>query len=97
MSDRWEEDRKARGWRKVATGIWLYGGTVPYSIDVWAKPASESYSRYDDDEQLDESRPIPETKDGFLYSTWPGQGEFLTVEDAKASADAQPGGPVKWA
>jgi hypothetical protein len=96
MINWWETDRKARGWRKVVTGTWFYDGTVPNPIAVWAKPASESYSRYDEDDELDEHNPIPETRDGFLYCTVPGQGEFLTVEEAKASADAQPWGPVRW-
>lgn len=96
MSDNWEEDRKARGWRKVATGSWYYDRTVPKPIAIWAKPASQSETRYDDDDQLEESRPIPETSDGFLYCSVPGKGEFLTVDEAKASADAQPWGPVKW-
>lgn len=38
MSNHWEEDRRARGWRKVATGTWLYDRTVP-TIAIWAKPA----------------------------------------------------------
>jgi hypothetical protein len=92
----WETDRKARGWRKVATGTWFYDKTIPKPIAVWAKPASEASSRYDEDDKLDESRPIPETRDGFLYVTRPGRGEFLTLEEAKASADAQPWGPVAW-
>jgi hypothetical protein len=97
MSSSWEADREANGWRKVATGTWFYDRTVPKPITVWAKPASRSFSRYDDDDQLVESRPIPETKDGFLYSCQPGRGEeFLTIEEAKASADAEPWGPVAW-
>jgi hypothetical protein len=85
------------GWRKVATGSWLYDGLAPKPITLWAKPAHLSSSRFDDDDQLDETRPIPETKDGFLYCCqYGGRGEFLTVEDAKAEADAQPWAPVKW-
>jgi hypothetical protein len=95
MTD-WVTILRERGWREVATGTWLYSGSVPYPITVWAKPASESYSRYDWDDQLDESRPIPETRDGFLYCTLPGQGEYLTIDDAKTSADSQPWGPVTW-
>jgi len=53
-------------------------------------------SRYDDDDELDESRPIPDTKDGLLYYCWPGRGEHLTIEDAKKHADAEPWGPVIW-
>jgi hypothetical protein len=96
MSNWWEEQRKARGWRKVATGTWFYDGSVPKPIAVWAKPCSDSSSRYDEDDQFDASKPVPETRDGFLYCTVPGNGEFLTVEEAKASADGEPWGPVKW-
>jgi hypothetical protein len=81
----------------VATGTWFYGRSVPERISVYAKPARFAGSRYDDDDQLDESRPIPETNDGFLYYCSLGRcGEHLTVEDAKAWADAQPWGPVTW-
>jgi hypothetical protein len=53
--------------RVVAEGAWLYDGTVPQHIAIYAKPARFADTRYDDDDQLDESRPIPKTKDGFLY------------------------------
>ncbi|MEW6435540.1 MAG: hypothetical protein AB1508_00050 [Pseudomonadota bacterium] len=96
MIDRHEAWAQARGWRKIVSGIWFYDGIVPRPITIWAKPASDSSTRYDDDDQLDPARPIPVTKDGFLYCSVPGHGEFLTVEEAKANADAQPWGPVKW-
>ena len=81
----------------VATGTWLYDRTAPQRIAIYAKPARFASSRYDDDDELDESRPIPDTKDGFLYYCRPGwSGDHLTIEDAKASADAQPWGPVTW-
>lgn len=92
----WEEQIIALGWLKVATGTWFYDGTVPKATVIWAKPAKHSSTRYDDDERLDESRPIPETKDGFLYCLEWGGPEFLTIEEAKACADAKPWGPVKW-
>ena len=88
---------EARGRRKVATGTWLYDGTIPTEIAVWAKPARLAGSRFDEDDNFIEASPIPETKDGFLYSCWPGgHGEYLTIEDAKAAADAEPWGPIKW-
>lgn len=87
---------QGRGWRKVATGIWFYDGTVPKPIAIWAKPASDSYTRYNEDDELEESSPIPQTKDGLLYCAVPGRGEFMSVEEAKANADAQPWGPIKW-
>jgi hypothetical protein len=86
-----------RGWRRVATGTWLYDRTIPKPVSVWAKPAHLASSRFDEDDQLDESQPIPRTKDGFLYCCWPaGCGEHLTVDEAKAAADAMPWGPVTW-
>jgi hypothetical protein len=88
---------KQRGWRRVATGTWFYDQTVPMPISVWAKPPRDASSRFDEDDQLDEGRPIPETKDGFLYCCWPGNcGEHLSVEEARVAANAQPWGPVKW-
>jgi hypothetical protein len=88
---------EAYGWRKIATGTWFYDRTVPMEIAVWAKPACLASSRFDEDDQLIESRPIPETKAGFLYFCWPGEsGEYMTVEEAKGEADTQPWGPVMW-
>jgi hypothetical protein len=85
------------GWRKVATGIWFYDRTVRMEVAVWAKPASLASSRFDEDDQLIEASPIPETKDGFLYFHMPGRfSEHMTIEEAKAAADAEPWGPVQW-
>ena len=59
-----EDFRIAKGWRKIATGHWLYDGIIPKQIALWAKPASESFTRYnDEDQELDESRPIPASFD----------------------------------
>ena len=82
----------------VANGTWLYDRQVPRPISIMRKSARWAYSRYDwKTDQTDESRPIPETKDGFLYFCSEGKsGEHLAVEDAKAWADAQLWGPVKW-
>ena len=88
----WEQ----RGYRKVATGIWHYDRSVPMKIEVWAKPARFAYARFDEEDHLIESGPIPDTKDGFLYFSLPGSGEYLTIEEAKTAADAQPWGPIKW-
>ena len=85
-----------RGRRKVATGIWFYDQTVPMEIAVWAKPACQASSRFDEDDHLVDTSPMPETHDGFLYFCWPGRGEYLTIEEAKRAADAEPWGPVKW-
>ena len=85
----------------VATGIWYYDGCVPRPIVVYRKEARFASSRFDydtdDEPAVDESRPIPPTRDGYLYYCLPGNsGEHLSVEEVKAWADAQPWGPVKW-
>jgi hypothetical protein len=83
--------------RVVATGKWLYGGTVPTQVAIFAKPAEFAYSRFEEDEELNKSAPVPETLDGFLYQASLGDcGEHQTLAEAKAWADAQPWGPVKW-
>jgi hypothetical protein len=71
--------------------------TVPVRVAIHAKKARFAFSRYDDEEQLDETRPIPHNIDGYLYYFWPGRcAEHLTIEDAKAAADGQSWGPVEW-
>lgn len=80
----------------VATGTWLYDGIIAMPICVRSKPAHLHSSRYDGDDELDDSRPIPVTANGLVYTCYPGGGEGLTLEEAKASADAQPWGPVSW-
>jgi hypothetical protein len=83
----------------VATGTWLYDRTAPRPISIMRKPATMADSRFDWETtgQVDESRPVPETKDGFLYFCSLGRsGEYLDIESAKAWADAQPWGPVSW-
>lgn len=61
-----------------------------------AKPVHLASSRFDEEEHLLETSPIPEHKDGFLYFYSPGRfREYLTIEEAKA-ADAELWGPIKW-
>ncbi|MGJ4883013.1 hypothetical protein [Bradyrhizobium sp. HKCCYLRH1065] len=86
---------------KVAEGTWYYDGSVPRRIAIYKKEARLASSRFnrdtDDEPSIDESRPIPETKDGFLYYCLLGNsGEHLSLAEAKAWADAQPWGPVNW-
>jgi len=38
--------------RTVARGAWLYGGTVPYCIEIHARPARFALSRFDEDDRL---------------------------------------------
>jgi hypothetical protein len=80
----------------VATGTWYYDRAVPKRITIYAKAARFAGSRYDDDDQLDDTRPIPDTPDGLVYFCSPGGGEGRTLTEAKAWADSQPWGPVRW-
>ena len=80
----------------VATGTWFYDRTVPRKIEVRAKDARFSSTRYNDDERLDENRPIPTTPDGLVYFCVPGGCEGKTLDEAKKLVDGQPWGPVKW-
>jgi hypothetical protein len=82
----------------VLTGTWLYDKQVPRQISILRKQPKYADSRYDwEANQWDESAPIPDTADGFLYYCSVGNsGEYLSVRDAKAWADAQPWGPVIW-
>jgi hypothetical protein len=61
-----------RDLRVVAVGTWLYDGSVPRKIELLARPAEFSSSRWIEDEQtgefvLDESTPVPQTDDGLVY------------------------------
>ena len=97
MNQRIDVELEGRGWRKIATGTWYYDRIVPMPISVWTKPPHLASSRYDEDDRLDENAPIPATVDGFLYCCTPNAGgDHQTVEAAKAAADTQPWGPVRW-
>jgi len=83
--------------KTVAVGTYLYDKSIPRRVEIHARPAKYSAGRWIDEDQLDETAPIPETPDGYLYSCFPADsGEHPTLERAKAWADAQPWGPVKW-
>jgi len=90
------------GFTVVATGTWFYDGSVTKQIELLARPVANASSRYVVHEEtgefvLDESAPIPQTADGFVYYIDATQGgEFLSIEDAVAWADSQAWGPVKW-
>ncbi|MES2526721.1 MAG: hypothetical protein V4598_06520 [Bdellovibrionota bacterium] len=82
--------------RIVATGTWFYDKTVPMNIKIYSTPAMYSSTRYNEDGELEESRPIPVSPNGLIYKLVPGGGEEDTLEKAKAWADSQPWGPCKW-
>jgi hypothetical protein len=46
---------------------------LPSPLPIYAKPVRFASSRYGDDDKLDERRPIPDRKNGFLYYFWPGR------------------------
>ena len=79
----------------VISGIWLYDGSLPRRIDIYALPAEFAGSRYDEDDKLDPNTPIPQAPDGNVYRTTCG-GERPTLHEIMAWADAQPWGPVSW-
>ncbi len=86
---------------KVAEGTWYYDGNIPKRIAAYRKEARLASSRFDrntdQEPSIDESRPIPETKDGFLYyCLLTNSGEHQSLEELKAWANSQPWGPVKW-
>lgn len=86
---------------KVAEGTWYYDGKIPRRIAAYRKEARLASSRFDRsidrEPSLDESQPIPETKDGFLYyCLLTNSGEHLSLAELKAWANSQPWGPVKW-
>src|SRR4051794_41022729 len=90
------------GYIVVAVGTWMYDGTVPREVQLLARPARFSASRWVENQQngrfeVDENTPIPTTSDGYVYYVGAtGGSEFLSLAEAIAWADRQPWGPVKW-
>lgn len=79
----------------VATGTWYYDKTIPKRIVVYTVPAEFCWARYNDEDELEESRPVPVTPDGLVYKTDCG-GEKFTLKEIKLWADTQPWGPCEW-
>ena len=85
------------GDRVVATGTWLYGGVAPRKVKIIARDPKFAYTRWDEDDELINDAPIPETRDGSIYVLSLGSYQFfLTLEEAKAHANAQPWAPIEW-
>jgi hypothetical protein len=86
-------------WREVAAGTWMYGGSVPMKVKIFAVPAELSATRYvegpDGIEQIDPALPIPMAPDGWVYRVDTGP-EFPTLTEATAWLDGQPYGPISW-
>ena len=59
----------------VAAGTWYYDGLIPHRVEIHRFPARLSASRLADEAEnisdYDESLPIPETLDGYLYECRP--------------------------
>ena len=83
----------------VAEGRWLYGD-VPKRIEIVAFDCDYFYERMTYMAERESGEPHPLNADGLLYYVKP-EGEilplepFLTAEDAKRWADAQPW-HVRW-
>ncbi len=91
------EDKDCKDqWPVAASGQWLYDGVVPYQICIYRIPARFSGTRYDEDEQLDHSLPIPETPDGYVYQFSGFGKEFGTLAEALKWGNEQPWGPIRW-
>jgi len=85
----------------VAAGTWYYDGLIPHRVEIHRFPARLSASRLADDAEnigdYDESLPVPETLDGYLYECRPFvSGEHLSIEAVKAWTASQPWAPVTW-
>ena len=80
----------------VMSGTWFYDRTIAKRIEIRSRSARFAASRYDGDDRLDESTPVPVTPDGLVYFTEPFSCERATAEEVIAWTDVQPWGPVRW-
>ena len=95
--------------REVARGTWLYAGTVPTLVRVVETDCDHWFAVGQADGQL-EAGERPELNDqGLVYYVhytsgwepgepfWPESQGFMTIADAKASAEKRiAAGPVSW-
>ena len=70
-------------------------------MEIYSIPANFSASRFAEDGEntgeYDESLPVSETLDGYLYQCRPFySGEHLSIEAVKAWVANQPWAPVTW-
>lgn len=93
----------------VATGVWLYDGSLPRTVEIQASNYDYTYEEaleeYEDalavgqeDEVRKPEAPRSLGPDGWLYKVdgW-GGGLFESLDAAMAWANARPWGPVTWA
>jgi hypothetical protein len=78
----------------VLSGTWLYDGAIPKLITIIARNFDYSYDP--DNEDCADHAETPLGPDGRLYYVTHSWQPYQTLAEAKAWADAQPWGPVKW-
>lgn len=98
--DRSTEDEEPIG-EVVLVGTWYYDRSIPKRaavIKLKAEFSRERYRETDDGQQiLDTSRPIPVTRDGYVYRFLAfALGEYSSLADAKRWALEAPWGAVTW-
>jgi hypothetical protein len=91
-------------WPALA-GVWLYDGSVPQRVEILAcnyDRLHECYLEEMEHVRIDHGYeiespgpPRPLGPDGVLYHVW-SSPDFDTIAEAKAWAEAQPYGPIKW-
>lgn len=88
----------------VASGFWLYDGSVRMPIAVVKRNfdilhamylEEMEHVRHDHGYELPPKPPAKPGPDGVFYSV-ANSPDFETIEEAKAWADVQPWGPVSW-
>ena len=95
--------------RIVASGTWLYGGSVETDVDVIALDYDWWYSLAAADNHLEPGEsPRTLSSEGFLYyvrfrhagesaePTWVDSPGHLSVADAKSFADTKVVGGISW-
>ncbi len=82
----------------ITEGEFLYAGVIPTKITIVGHNYDLYYAMAQEDGYLEPNEePTPLGQDGLLYRIEPSQsGLFQTMDAAKAWADEQPWGPVRW-
>jgi hypothetical protein len=82
----------------VASGVWLYDGAVEKDVRVLARGYDDAWlAFYADGHGAGSGEPPPLNLEGVLYFVdWPGSPAFESLAEARAWADRQPWGPVRW-
>ena len=92
----------------VATGEWLYDGSIPTLVRVVRLDYDFWYALGEADGDLEEGERPALNGDGFVFYVrlrpgwspgrpfWPDSRGFATMEEAKAAAEAAVPAPIKW-